>query len=452
MASSADSQQTVVARLYWDGVEARSRAQRAEGAEQRRLLLRSLDLHGRAADILRAELDGCPDEPLLSEQLASLLYSLGSSQTAAELTGDAVSSLDESEHHYQRSALAPADLASRIGDVRARRAAAHSAAGHAASALVDCDRAVEVYAGAGLPSAPPPRSLDFARLLSVVAVVQARYGDPDQALFCAGEALARYREAIDAVAADPDAHLPYANGMAADVASRIEAARGNWDHALGVDGFVLSIAEQGLGDLAGALARTGVHLRAAGRPADAAPLLARAAGLDPAAVPAQQRVLDEGVPVTLGEALLRAGSALGEPVEALHRALVSGGSATVTGRLGDPREAAPYARRLGLLASDLVRADGDPDVAWRLALEGHLLYDTALRHLGGSPGDWLRAHGEGWARTGITALRLAGSRHEPAVRDDLRRLLAALSDRLEELAASGHPVAGAAELARLTAR
>ncbi|GGO94622.1 hypothetical protein [Wenjunlia tyrosinilytica] len=451
MASSADDWQSRVYELYWEGVEARTQAQRAEGAERRRLHLRSLDQHSRAAGILRAELDARPDEPRLNEQLASLLYSMGSSQTAVDLIDEALSSLDESESRYELSRLASPQLAIRLGDVRARRAVAHCAAGHAASALTDTDLAVEAYVGAGLQSAGPPRSLDFARLLSLAAVVHAQHGDPDQALFCAGQALGRYQDAIDTLIADPDAHIGYATDMAAAVASRIEAARANWDHALAVDGFTLSTAEQGWGDLASALARTGVHLRAAGRPAEAAPLLARAACLDPAAVPAQERILAEGVPVTLGEAVLRAGAVLGEPVEALHRALASGESASVTGRLPHPEAAPPYARRLGQLAADLRQSEGDPDVAWRLALESHLLYDTAFRHLVGDPRNWLREHGDGWTQTGITALHLALARGGEAVHDDLRRPLAELSGRLEELAKAGHPVAAAAELARMTA-
>ncbi|MFJ9154991.1 hypothetical protein ACIRP7_44765 [Streptomyces sp. NPDC102270] len=451
MTSSADGWQARVYELYRQGVEARAQAQRAEGAERRQLVLRSLDQHSQAAGILRAELATRPDEPRLNEQLASLLYSMGSSQIAVDLIEEALSSLDECESCYKRSGPTSPELAARIGDVRARRATAHSFAGHAASALIDADLAVEAYAGAGLQAAGPPFSLDFARLLSMVAVVQAQHGDPDQALHCAGQALSRYQDAIDTVVTDPGAHLGYATDMAAEVASRIEAAHANWDYALAVDGFTLSTAEQGWGDLAGALARTGVHLRAAGRPAEAAPLLARAASLDPAAVPAQERILADGVPVTLGEAILRAGAALGEPVEALHRALASGESASVTGRLPHPEAAPPYARRLGQLAVELRQSEGDPDVAWRLALESHLLYDTAFRHLFGDPRNWLREHGEGWTQTGITALHLALARGSEAAHDDLCRPLAALSGHLEELAKAGHPVAAAAELARMTA-
>ncbi|GGS12389.1 hypothetical protein GCM10010269_59490 [Streptomyces humidus] len=450
MASSVGSWQSRVGELYREGVEARAQAQGAEGAERRRLVLRSLDLHSRAAAILRAELDARPDEPRLNEQLASLLYSMGSSQTGADLIDEALSSLHESESRYKRSGLTPPALATRIGDVRARRAVAHSVAGHAASALTDADGAVEAYAGTGLQAAGPPLSLDFARVLSLVAVVQAQHGDPDQALYCAGQALSRYKDASDTLAAEPGAHLGYAVDMAAEVASRIEAAHAEWDHALAVDDFKLSIAEQGWGDLAGALARTGVHLRAAGRPAEAEPLLARAASLDPAAVPAEERVLADGAPVTLGEAVLQAGAAVGEPVDALHRALTSGESASVTGRLPYPEAAPPYARRLGRLAAELRESEGDPDVAWRLALESHLLYSTAFRHLVGDPRNWLREHGEGWAQTGITALHLALSRGSEAAHDDLCRPLAALAGGLEELAEAGYPVAAAEELARMT--
>ncbi|MER6045440.1 hypothetical protein ABT136_32650 [Streptomyces sp. NPDC001856] len=261
MASSADGWQSRVYELYWHGVEAHAQAQRAEGAERRRLVLRSLDQHSQAAGILRAELATRPEEPRLNEQLASPLYSMGSSQIAMNLIEEALSSLDESESCYKRSGPTSPELAARIGDVRARRATAHSVAGHTASALTDADLAVEAYAGAGLPAAGPPVSLDFARLLSMVAVVQAQHGDPDQALYCAGQALSRYQDAIDTVVRDPSAHLGYATDMAAEVASRIEAAHGNWDYALAVDGFTLHTAEQGWGDLAGALARTGNWLK-----------------------------------------------------------------------------------------------------------------------------------------------------------------------------------------------
>lgn len=337
----------------------------------------------------------------LNEQLASLLYSVGSSQIGVELIEEALASLEESELCCRRSGPTSPQSAAGIGDVRAHRATVHSLSGHPAGALTDADLAVEAYVGAGLQAAEPPLSLDFARVLSMVAVVQAQHGDPDQALSCAEQALSRYQDAIDTVGSDPGAHLGYATGMAAEVASRIEAAQGNWDHALAVDGFALSAAEQGWGDLAGALARTGVHLRAAGRPDEAAPLLARAAQLAPDAVPAQGCILADGVPVILGEAILQAGAALGEPVEVLHRAVTADESASVTGRLPHLAAAAPYARRLDHLATGLWHAEGAQDVAWRLALES--------------------------------------------------RPLAALAGHLEELAREGHPVAAAAELRRLTA-
>ncbi|TCR26482.1 hypothetical protein [Streptomyces sp. BK205] len=451
MAASADGWQSRVYELYWQGVQTRSQAQQAEGAERRRLFLLSLDQHGQAAEVLRAELASHPDDERLNEQLASLLYSVGSSQIGVELIEEAVASLDESELRYKRSGPTSPQLAARIGDVRARRATAHSLAGHAASALTDADLAVEAYAGAGLQAAEPPLSLDFSRVLSMVAVVQAQHGDPDQALYCAGQALSRYQDAIDTVGSDPGAHLGYATGMAAEVASRIEAAQGNWDHALAVDGFALSVAEQGWGDLAGALARTGVHLRAAGRPDEAAPLLAQAAQLDPDAVPGQERILAHGVPVTLGEAILQAGAALGEPVEALHRALTAGESASVTGRVPHLATAAPYARRLGHLATGLRHAEGDQEVAWRLALESHLLYYAVFRHLLKDPQDWLREHGEGWAQTAITVLHLALAQGDQAAHHDLCRPLAALAGHLEDMGREGHPVAAAAELSRLTA-
>ncbi|MFI8185939.1 hypothetical protein ACIF70_36280 [Actinacidiphila glaucinigra] len=57
--------------------------------------------------------------------------------------------------------------------------------------------------------------------------------------------------------------------MAADTASALEAAKGNWPSALAVDDLVLHVVEQGWGDPAKALARKGVHLRAAGRAAQA---------------------------------------------------------------------------------------------------------------------------------------------------------------------------------------
>ncbi|MET9916425.1 hypothetical protein ABZZ04_04995 [Streptomyces sp. NPDC006435] len=416
-----------VGALYWQGLEAQRGGGSATGAREE-----SLRLHQEAVDIVRGELSSRPDEPRLFEMLASLLYTMAASHTALERPVEAVRLLEESETSYARSGVPAAKQRLLIADVRMRRARAHGLAGHGLAALLCADRAIAAYAIAGLPAAGPPRSLELARVLSVASVVHLRHGDPDQALACAGQALSRYREGIAVLNADKDAHLGYAVDMAADVAARIEAARGNWDNALGVDAFVLEAVRVGWGSRARALARQAVHLRAAGRPGAAA-ALGRAAELDPEAVRAEERTLSAGVPISLAEALGYAESALGDPrARRLRQALTGQETYSATGR-GEPGRRADLAGTLADLAERLTAHS--PQAAWRTAVESHLLHFGAFADRTDSEYKWLMDRGHDWARALLTAALLARDHHDGSMRDDVRKSVDDLRARLRALGA-----------------
>lgn len=158
------------------------------------------------------------------------------------------------------------------------------------SALADVDAAITAYVREGAFASPHPRLADFARVLALASTVHLASGDRDQALACARQSLARYGDLMAAARGRlPADLLGYAIGMAGDTAARLEAARGNWSAALSVDALVLQVAEQGWGSLGAALARRGLHLRLAGRPREAEPLLVRAERSPRGPSPARRR-------------------------------------------------------------------------------------------------------------------------------------------------------------------
>ncbi|QXE38719.1 hypothetical protein KQY30_35420 [Streptomyces sp. GMY02] len=405
-----------VDRLFWTGTAAQQSGQIGE----------ALAVHRRAEGMLRRRLRRHPDDPAVHGKLAAVLYSLGSSLVSGRQPDEAAKVLEDSEYHYGRSAQPEVDLL--IADVEARRAGAHSLAGHPVSALTDIDRALTTYARRGVHHEGPPRSLDLARVLSQAAVVHRVHGDTDQALACAGQALARYKEGVAAVNADPSAHLGYMIDMAADTASMLEAAKGNWPAALAVDEFVLNTVGQGWGDLAAALARMGVHLRAAGRAAEARPFLARAAELSSTAVEQEQRILTRPHPRSLDEALRTAGAATGlVGVAVLRRALTGEESYSVSARVRDQAAAPAHARSLADLAAAV---DHHTDAAWRLALESHLLSQAILRNRPDSSHALLSAHGHAWATALLVMVRVSRLTGSEAMQNDVR----AAVDRFNETA------------------
>lgn len=386
----------------------------------------ALSAHRRAVGILRGRLRRHPGAAAVHEKLAAVLYSLGSSLVASGEPDEAAKVLEDSEHHYVMSAAPEVDLL--VADVQARRTGAHGLAGHPVSALTDIDRALTAYARRGVHAEGPPRSLDLARVLSQAAVVHRIHGDTDQALACAGQALARYNEGFAAVNTDPSAHLGYMIDMAADTASALEAAKGNWPSALAVDDMVLHVVEQGWGDPAKALARKGVHLRAAGRTAQAQPFLAHAAELSATAVEREQRTLTQPHPRSLDEVLRTAGAATGVVgVAVLRRVLTRQESYSASARMSDQATAPAHARSLSVLAA-AVDPETDGDAAWRLSLESHLLYHALLRNRPASSRAWLSTQADTWAtalRVMVRVSRLIGSE---AMQNDVRATVARFTE------------------------
>ncbi|MCQ0003180.1 hypothetical protein [Streptomyces sudanensis] len=186
--------------------------------------------------------------------------------------------------------------------------------------------------------------------------------------------------------------LGYAIGMAGDTAARLEAARGNWSAALSVDALVLQVAEQGWGSLGAALARRGLHLRLAGRPREAEPLLVRAERESPGSVAREEETAALASPPTFGEALAAAESLMrGQPrpavsprdVGLLREALTAHESYSATSRLVRPAALPAQAAQLVALADCLVR-EGEAARAWRVAAETHLMCRAVMRCTDGS--------------------------------------------------------------------
>ncbi|MEU5217417.1 hypothetical protein AB0G79_14615 [Streptomyces sp. NPDC020807] len=263
---------------------------------------------------------GSPGLPEVPQARAGLFYAMGRAKTDAGDPGGAVAALDRAEELYLRmesEQLAVREEGERLGepqeagpvpavlltaDVRLRRARAHAEWDRPFSALSDLDMSIGGYMRAHAFAPFSDRSEDAARILAVGAAVQLRVGDHELALECGQESLARYRE----MGRLEPRTIPYAIGFAAPVVSMLEAARGEWDAALAVDGLILEASEPGGAGSAGAHARIGVHLREAGREAEAAGHLAMASRGPKDRIAEVEREFRSALAPSLREALLEA--------------------------------------------------------------------------------------------------------------------------------------------------
>lgn len=362
--------------------------QRTPGQES---ALRALEAFGEAHRSLEQLFERHPEDRELWQMRGALLYSEASSQLTANRRSEAIASLNRCEEAYRRGAHPDSNILA--ADAVIRRARAHSEDGNALSALADVDTAITAYVQEGAFASPHPRLADFARVLALASTVHLNNGDRDQALACARQSLARYRDLMTAQGHLPADHLGYAIGMAGDTATRLEAARGNWNAALSVDALVLQAAEQGWGSLGAALARQGLHLRLAGHPHKAEPLLARAEQESPGSVAREEETAALALPPTLAEALTAAESLTRQQprpavsphgVGLLRKALTAHESYSATSRLTVHPSAFPaQATHLTALADLLVR-EGETAHAWRIAAETHLMCRAVMRHADGS--------------------------------------------------------------------
>ncbi|MFD6532770.1 hypothetical protein [Streptomyces sp. NPDC060184] len=388
--------------------EYRTAYERGLAAEQGQEPARALAEFARAQhalDRLDAASPGLTEVP---QARAGLLYAMGRARTdAGDVTG-AVAALDQAEELYQR--MESEQLATRkegeqrggrqetgpvpavllTADVRLRRARAHAEWDRPFSALSDLDMSIGGYMRAGAFSPLSDRSGDAARILAVGARIQLRVGDHELALECGQESLARYQE-MGGVG--PEA-IPYAIGFAAPVVSMLEAKRGQWDAALAVDGLILEAAELGGVGSSGAHARIGVHLREAGRDAEAAGHLAMAARGSRDRIAEMEREFGSVLAPSLREVLLEAerteptrlavGVRSGAPdpleIRTLRLSLCGGDGArySATGRMNVVDAVPRQVTLLARIGRQLIASERLPS-ALRVLWEALLLCDAASR-------------------------------------------------------------------------
>ncbi|MEW2555873.1 hypothetical protein AB0957_29615 [Streptomyces zhihengii] len=388
--------------------EYRTAYERGLAAEQSQEPAQALAEFTRAQHALDRLDAASPDLPEIPQARAGLLYAMGRARTDVGDVAGAVAALDQAEKLYQRmeseqlairkeveqqggrQETGPVPAVLLTADVRLRRARAYAEWDRPFSALSDLDMAIGGYMRAGAFTPLSDRSGDAARILAVGAGIQLRAGDHELALECGQASLARYRE-MGGVG--PEA-IPYAIGFAAPVVSMLEAARGQWDAALAVDGLILEAAELGRAGSSGAHARIGVHLREAGRDAEAAGHLAMAARGSHDRIAEMEREFGSVLAPSLREALLEAertestrlagGARAGalDPLEirTLRLSLCGGDGArfSATGRMNVVNAVPRQATSLARIGHQLIASDRLP-AALRVLWEALLLCDAARR-------------------------------------------------------------------------
>ncbi|HEV7897024.1 MAG TPA: tetratricopeptide repeat protein [Planosporangium sp.] len=366
-----------------------------------------------------------PGDQRATQLLASILSSMGSSLTAIGRPDVAVAVLDECVRTYRELSRRGVAVRTLLADVHAGKGAAELARGYGATAVLELDSAVDTYLDPH-PGTDDPHPLDLARVLALNASALRAHGDPDLAVASADAAIRLYRSYPDVTNGAPDAlthtrYLLLAANTAADIhgthdrlASALEAgdfavraARAVVD-ALGTEqanrqqanreqanreqanreqaNRELANRELANRELATALARKGVHLRAAGRGAAGDSLVEQGRAADAAAaafvadewdrVPAGTR------PVTLAESLATADCVLGSGrvPEILAEALVrsAGGREILTPSMRCSPPVSPgYAAMLAGVATQLLPIA--PAEGVRIGLEAHYLFAVASR-------------------------------------------------------------------------
>ncbi|MEU2547310.1 hypothetical protein ABZ618_18040 [Streptomyces roseolus] len=373
----------------------------------------ALDAFDRSAARLDDLSATAPDDPELWRMRGALLYSRASTQLALDRHEAATADLTACVEAYGRSGLPEAALLA--ADALIRRARAYGEAGRPMAALADVDRAIGAYVQAGAYASPHPLLPDFARVLALAATVHLKVGDVDQALACARQSLARYQDLTRQRGGLDREEAGYMADAAGDTASRLEAARGNWEAALAVNQVVREAAEAGAGALGRALAREGLHLRLAGRTRQAEPVLARAEEVAPGSVAREEELAALPLPPSLAQALTAGESLLRERKDAplrpdgvarLRKELTEHESYSASVRVRGGSAFAPEAAALTTVA-DLLLREGHVPEAWRVALETHLICDSLARRAPDGDEDLLPALAGPWHDALAVASRAA---------------------------------------------
>lgn len=397
----------------------------------------ALDAFDRSAGHLDELFRSAPDDPQLWQMRGALLYSRATAHLALDRHEAATADLTACVDAYGRSGLPDAALLA--ADALIRRARAYGEAGRPMAALADVDRAIGAYVQAGAYESPHPLLPDFARVLALAATVQLKVGDVDQALACARQSLARYQDLTRQRGGLGREEAGYMADAAGDTASRLEAARGNWDAARAVNQVVREAAEAGVGNLGQALAREGLHLRLSGRARQAEPLLARAEQLAPGALAREEERAALPFPPSLAQSLTAAESILRDQgnaslspreVAALRAELTDHESYSASVRVRMGSTFAPKAAALASLAHLLLQ-EGHVAEAWRTALETHLVCDSIVRRAADAAEDLLPALAAPWRDALAVAAEAARAADRPTFTEDVTTMTAALATALD---------------------
>ncbi|MEU8134743.1 hypothetical protein [Streptodolium elevatio] len=416
-----------------------------------------------ALDIATALAARTPDDVRAWQAIAATRYALIES---CARTGDFAAALESADAclaayaKVAESGGTPggsgAETTALTADVRARRAVALAGNGQITAALLEADEAVCMYVGLGAEDWDSGCLPDLARVLSTVAPVRARYGEPDHAAATADYAIRLYVENAARINRRPDAPT-HARCLfeAAQIASDLHAAAGRTDLALSaanvgrqtaaarrIDGFVRR--EQAY---AGALARYTIRLTEDGKSDESEAFLAESCAIDPGAY---ARVAAEAYPLArarvevppLADAL-RAAQAMLRDVELpelLDGLLADPWSVQPSLSVPDrcPADVAPEIAETLAAAAVRMLGEGDPQ-GLRLCLEANVVFaGAAAREVPAMRHDFA-AYGTLWAQ----ALAMAAWRfHETGSEAfrwyaaDLAAWLLGVLDRLAPLAAA----------------
>ncbi|GII22960.1 hypothetical protein [Planosporangium mesophilum] len=397
----------------------------------------ALILQEEALAIVRDLAAEYPDDLRVTRMLADALYATGSSLTAIGRPDVAVAVLDEGARTYQELGRRGATVRRPLADVHAAKGAAELARGHGASAVLELDSAVNTYLALRALTDDNPADdndgdtdpLDLARVLALNASALRAHGDPDLAVASAGAALRLYASHAPA----SPAHTTYLL-LAASTASDLHGAHGRLESALEADDVAVRAAraaaeaggrlgrtagtgaagdraagDRAAGDgaagdgaagddgaaddpvdrdrvtreLATALTRKGVHLRAVGRGAEGDSFVAQGRAADAAASDLVTQEWEAGTrPVTLAGSLETAVRVLGPGrvpdtlVESLVGSAASRELLAPSGRCG-PQGSPGYAATLADIANQLLPVA--PAEGVRIGLEAHYLFAVASR-------------------------------------------------------------------------
>lgn len=212
----------------------------------------AVDRYQRACALVREMIEAEPQDPDSTQQLASMLYTLGEWMLEREDLPAAVEALNEAEALYRELGEQAAQQAA---DVVIRRARVHMAARQPLSAVADAQQAVTACLDwAANDDLADSRRLDAARVVAIAADVQLLSGsDPDLAVAAADWALQSYLagQHVGDEFAVPSGHI-LAFRNAAWVAAVVHTAAGRTDLANAARSLLTSAsgrAQSDIGDM-----------------------------------------------------------------------------------------------------------------------------------------------------------------------------------------------------------